>query len=49
LENERTELKSMQLKIQMMENQMLEKDRIFQVRFVIVFIKQLALLLESEI
>lgn len=31
LENERVELKSAQLKIQMMEHQMLEKDNIFQV------------------
>jgi hypothetical protein len=35
LENERAELKSAQLKMQMMENQMLEKDNIFQVRFLL--------------
>jgi hypothetical protein len=35
LENERAELKSTQLKMQMMESQMLEKDNIFQVRLLL--------------
>jgi hypothetical protein len=35
LESERAELKSAQRKIQMMENQMLEKDKIFQVRLLL--------------
>jgi hypothetical protein len=35
LENERAELKSAQLKIRIMEDRMLEKEKIFQVRLLL--------------